>query len=408
MRLTGDRLRNDDTTPGESRTNPTNERAAIGMKESTSFRRAMRWMLVWLISATPAAANDEGAPFDPANSRSWEVPLADLYDVDIEGNMAFAVGYWGVILRSTDQGQTWRVAPTPTQRNLHAVDFHGEKHGWAVGAQGVILRTTDGGESWSLQVAEVDDEFEGRIAIEETLFGVVALSPDTAWAVGDLGVIIHTSDGGATWKRERVPEENFNDTELPDRIFNAIEFSTPESGWITGEFGTLLRSRDAGMTWQGERQLDGAVEDIYLIGMANTGELLSYACGVGGVAIRTQDGGVTWTTLRVPTGAGLYDIAAAGEKVIVVGDRGVIFTSSDAGETWTEPKRPHLFNWLQGADYGPNGVVLVVGENAVILVSNDGGASFERAVVESPKPARERVPVPFLLEKGTQEKPPAK
>ena len=355
------------------------------------FRWSLGWALVWLVAATSAAANEDGAPFEAADSESWEVPLADLFDVDIEGNTAHAVGYWGVVLRSVDGGKTWRIANTPTQRNLHAVDFHGEQHGWAVGAQGIILRTTDGGDTWTRQIAEVDDEFEGRITIEETLFGVVALAPDVAWAVGDLGVIIHTADGGATWKSVRVPEENFNDTELPDRIFNAIEFSTPESGWITGEFGTLLRSQDGGATWQGARELEGAVEDIYLIGMANTGEMLSYACGVGGVAIRTQDGGASWSTLSVPTGAGLYDIAAAGEKVIAVGDRGVIFISSDSGETWSEPERPELFAWLQGADYGPNGVVLVVGEDATILVSTDGGSSFERAIVESPKPARERV-----------------
>ncbi|NNL86893.1 MAG: hypothetical protein HKP27_14620 [Myxococcales bacterium] len=376
------------------------------MKQRMKLERFAVWIALGVAIATPGGAND-GAPFDPADSKSWEVPLADLFDVDMEGSRAYAAGYWGMVLRSLDRGATWNVTQTPVERNLHAIDFADEMHGWAVGAQGVIIRTTDGGDSWVLQIAEVDDEFEGRITIEESLFGVVALSKDVAWAVGDLGVIIHTSDGGTTWQRERVPEENFADTELPDRIFNAIEFSTPESGWITGEFGTLLRSADGGASWQGARQLEGSVEDIYLIGMANAGEQLSFACGVGGVAIRTRDGGKSWSTLSVPTGAGLYDIAASGENVIVVGDRGVIFTSADAGETWRDPKRPQLFNWLQGVDYGENGRVVVVGEKATILFSTDGGASFEKALVESPKAARERQAI-MLLEMGSQEPPPAR
>lgn len=356
-----------------------------------------------ILGISPSQGND--LPFDAADSATWDVPQSDLYDVDLVDDRGYAAGYWGIILRSLDGGLTWNATPTPTQKNLHAIAFADAMHGWAVGAQGAILRTADGGDSWVLQQARVADGLEGDVPVSETFFAVEAISENEVWAVGDLGLIVHSSDSGESWTRVRVPEENFGDDELPDRIFNGVEFSTPTEGWIAGEFGTLLRSRDGGRTWQGERTLEKTANDIYLIGMANATHERSYACGVGGSAVRTEDAGQSWQALPIPTGAGLYDIAASGERVIAVGDRGVIFLSSDSGDTWSEPDSPRLFSWLQGADFGENNRVVVVGEKAAILVSTDGGETFQNSVIESPVAARERTPAIFH-EIGAPHEPP--
>lgn len=334
---------------------------------------------LWLL-AGPAAA------LDPSNSKSWKVPLADLYAVDTDGEAAWAVGYWGTILRSTDSGATWNGVDTPTERNLFAVDFFDGRNGWAVGAQGAILRSTDGGATWSRVVVRVEDEYEGPVTVDVNLFGVSAISPTEVWIVGDLGMILHSVDA-KNWERVVVPEPNFFDDELPDRIFNGVTFTSRTNGWIAGEFGTLLRSRDGGMNWSGERVLEGAIPDIYLMGLDAGADGVGYSNGVGGIMVRTTDDGGTWTTVPVPTGAGLFDVARSGDRVLTVGDRGVIFLSKDGGNTWAEPERPVLFNWLQGAII-TNGHAIIVGERSTILHSSDSGDTFSRAVIESPLPAR--------------------
>jgi photosystem II stability/assembly factor-like uncharacterized protein len=65
--------------------------------------------------------------------------------------------------------------------------------GVVVGGQGpcfgsitTILRTTDGGATWKRQVTG-----PGR-----ALFGVFFTDANTGWAVGDAGVILHTTTGG--------------------------------------------------------------------------------------------------------------------------------------------------------------------------------------------------------------------
>src|SRR6516165_9641939 len=39
--------------------------------------------------------------------------------------------------------------------NLHDIQFAGSRQGWAVGDRGVIWHTSDGGQSWSLQTSSV-------------------------------------------------------------------------------------------------------------------------------------------------------------------------------------------------------------------------------------------------------------
>jgi photosystem II stability/assembly factor-like uncharacterized protein len=313
------------------------------------------------------------------------MPAADLYDVDAHGDLVWAVGYWGTVLRSADAGRTWAYQPTPTDETLHAVSFADESHGWAVGAKGTLLRSQDGGLSWKRLAATVEDEFEGERPLDSPLFDVSAVSAREVWAVGDFGIILHTLNG-TDWDQVRLPEETFADDDIPDRILNAVYFTDRLHGWVIGEFGTTLRTTDGGQTWLGERSLSGAVGDVYLIDVAADGDGAAVAGGVGGVVIETSDGGASWSAAKVPTSAGLFGAALRGPHSLVVGDRGVIFASRDGGKTWFEPERPRVFNWFRAAVYAGDGRAFIVGENGIVLRSTDAGESWTRSAGEEPPP----------------------
>lgn len=349
-----------------------------------------------LLAATLVLATaSPGSDFDPARTDTWQIPEPDLFAVAVDGELAWAVGYWGAVLRSTDGGQTWSYARTPTQATLYDVAFADDRHGWAVGAAGTLLRSTDGGRSWSQSRASVIDPFDGsERPLESSLLGVSAVSATEAWVVGDFGVVLHTRDG-TTWSSLRIPEETFGDDEIPDRIFNAVDFSDRDTGWITGEFGTTLRTSDGGETWLGEREIQGAINDIYLFDIAPNGSGWALAGGVGGVALGSSDGGAAWTELGVPTTAGLFGAAVRGERGVVVGDRGVLLVTRDRGASWQQPERPRSFNWLRGVVFGGDGLALAVGEGGLILRSTDAGDSWERALGHEPPPtAAVSVPEP--------------
>jgi len=345
--------------------------------------RCRRWRAIFCVVAIAASA--AAAEFDPSDTASWIVPQADLYAVEARGDLAWAVGYWGVVLRSTDAGRSWASAPTPTDEALYAVSFADDSNGWAVGANSALLRTTDGGVTWESLGVSLVDEFGDERPLDSSLFDVSAVSANEAWAVGDFGMLLHTRNG-TDWEQTVIAEEIFPDDNLPDRIFNAVDFTDRAHGWIAGEFGTFLRTTDAGETWVGERTLNGAVEDVYLIDMAAKADGTAVAGGIGGVVLATEDGGDNWSTAAVPTSAGLFGTARRASRAIMVGDRGVIFISGDGGRTWSEPERPRLFNWLRGAAFATDGLAYVVGENGIILRSENGGESWHKSAGEEPPP----------------------
>jgi photosystem II stability/assembly factor-like uncharacterized protein len=73
----------------------------------------------------------------------------DFRSVALLDQHVWVVGRPGsIVLHSADHGQTWEVQTTGQSLPLHAVSFADHEHGWAVGELGTILATQDGGKTW--------------------------------------------------------------------------------------------------------------------------------------------------------------------------------------------------------------------------------------------------------------------
>jgi outer membrane protein assembly factor BamB len=104
--------------------------------------------------------------------------------------LALAVGDDGVALIRKPTGE-WTRALTGTGRDLNAIAIARHTHtAWAVGDEGTILRTTDGGQHWSVQSSHTTRHLRAVVAPEES----------RAMVAGDDGMIFETSNGGATWR----------------------------------------------------------------------------------------------------------------------------------------------------------------------------------------------------------------
>src|SRR5262249_52070162 len=88
--------------------------------------------------------------------------------------------------------------PMLADAQLADVTFVDRAHGWAVGDRGVIWHTSDGGRSWALQ----------RSGVDCRLSSVFFLDRRCGWAAGgymqpytqlSVGVVLATSDGGEHW-----------------------------------------------------------------------------------------------------------------------------------------------------------------------------------------------------------------
>lgn len=322
------------------------------------------------------------AELDPAHLATWKLPEANLYAVTARGQSAWAAGYWGTILRSTDGGRSWSQRATPTAKTLFGISFADDANGWAVGADGTILRSQDGGASWAVQTAQIVDEMGDPRPLDMNLFSVAAVSATSAWAVGDLGIVMRTRDG-QTWEQVVFDAATYADDNVLERLLNAVTFTSPNEGWIAGEFATLLRTTDGGETWVGQRQINGAPSDLYLFGLSAAAGGPAAAVGLAGSVLVSSEAGSVWDLRAIDTTAGLFGIAWDGEHGVAAGDRGVIYVSMDGGRTWQEPARPKLYNWLAAVTFANSKEAIVVGERGVVLRSEDGGASWIAAITPS-------------------------
>src|SRR5581483_8810953 len=154
----------------------------------------------------------------------------------------FELGGTGIILRTTDGGDTW-VEQTnytlPQGANaFYAVSFSDANTGTAVGYEnpdGMILRTTDGGNSWARQSSGIGDPFAGL-----NFFGVHFVNSNIGTLVGQEGIILRTTDGGNNWVQQTV-----NTT---DWLY-AVHFSDENHGTAVGFLeGKIVSTTDGGQT----------------------------------------------------------------------------------------------------------------------------------------------------------------
>lgn len=140
---------------------------------------------------------------------------------------AWLVGEFGVILSSSDGGQTFHPQTSPTENSLFGVHFVDAQRGWAVGLEGTLLATTDGGMTWAKQKLEAPQGF--NLALYD-----VDVRGQYGWALGNSGLLYVSSDGGTTWQLMDVAPK------LRSGWFRGVSLLGDGRGYIVGARGLVL------------------------------------------------------------------------------------------------------------------------------------------------------------------------
>lgn len=130
-------------------------------------------------------------------------------------------------------------------RTLHAVCTvsaaqPGSPTAYAVGDGGAVLVSSDRGKSWGFANLGLSPEV---LAVCD--FRCVCAFDSHVWVAGKPGgFVLHSTDRGKTWEVQK--------TELPLPI-NSIQFLTDQVGWMAGELGCIFGTVDGGKTWKIQR-----------------------------------------------------------------------------------------------------------------------------------------------------------
>ena len=191
------------------------------------------------------AGGQQGLVITADDCRQWRIapPATNARILSIAvnaGGVAYAVGGFGTLLKSTDWGKTWQVL-APDWRTLstggaepHLYDAHVAENGevTVVGEFEMVLRSRDGGAHWGLL-------HKGK----RSLFGLKVMDNGNIYAVGQEGVVLKATDNGARWK------ELDSGTKA---ILTGI-WAAPGGKVVASGIHTILFSEDGGLTWQADR-----------------------------------------------------------------------------------------------------------------------------------------------------------
>lgn len=241
------------------------------------------------------------------------------------GKRIVAVGDHGIVLLSDTDGAEFRQARfVPVRSTLTAVCFVDGNTGWAVGHWGIVLRTDDAGENWKVQRSDT--------AVDQPLFSVYFRDKENGWAVGLWSLMIRTGDGGKTWAPVRLPVPPGG--KKADRNLQKIFANRMGTLFVAAEQGLVLKSYD-GESWS---YVNTGYKGSFWTGIVlNNGTIL--VGGLRGTIYRSTDDGRSWKESKTDYKSSITDFTETGGKVLAVGADGTSLESEDNGTSFKGTQR---------------------------------------------------------------------
>lgn len=271
--------------------------------------------------------------------------------------------------------EVWTAQDAGVKDHLTAVQFLDANMGYALGDNGLVLKTSDGGATWAqlYPVAVAGKKLRG-LSFQNALQG---------YAISEQA-LYQTEDGGATWKEVRDFKAQHQDA------LRAVHFLTPVAGFVVGAKG-VYQTLD-GSTWTKvdipqASAVAGAGATAYVVGnhvyrTALTGVFEGVPAS-GAICAPGEDCGAS---VHFPTPQVGWLLAGSGDHFGSV-QTWVIKRTRDGGVTWTDGDPGGqlrklvttigIFSPRVAFATADHGWAVVNGD---FVATQDGGASWQRQV----------------------------
>jgi photosystem II stability/assembly factor-like uncharacterized protein len=294
-------------------------------------------------------------------------------------DIGFAMGNDGLVLKSTDQGESWMDIDALVEGNIMDFDF--------ISADVMVLVSTgifgnaeferfiyfseDGGSSWHASF------------IESGSFNSIHFFNDTIGLVSGAQNILRTVDRGSYWHEVyNITQHGFDYGEISRMNFinDSIGYAIG-TGRVTGENGQilsfLLKTTDAGQSWQPIAEIANWLKTVAFID-ENTGYLADAL-----YSYKTTDGGMSWDTLNH-----LYGVVDFSWPSVDIGytvnrpdayipeatTAFAIGKTTDAGASWTGSYNDGAH--LESVFFLNDTTGFVAGDYSIIMKTTSGGGEI--------------------------------
>jgi len=268
------------------------------------------------------------------------------------GERLVACGEHGVVVLSENAGRTWRQAQVPVSVTLTSLAFADARAGWAVGHLGTVLRTDDGGQTWQ----HVFDGTRAPQPVTDPLMQVALRGDGSLVAVGAYGLALASRDGGRAWQSiaPGLPNpENYS-------LYGYVERGGEQ--WLFGEQGFMLRAE------KGDFRPVQAPSPATLFGGLALRDGTLLLAGLRGKVLRSAAPGADLEAISTPVDASLFaGVQQDDGAVVLAGAAGQLLASRDAGETFKLLPLPARFPF-SGIVAAPDRALVLVGQRGLLRV----------------------------------------
>jgi photosystem II stability/assembly factor-like uncharacterized protein len=353
----------------------------------------------------------------------------------IDAKTAWAVGEWGTLIHTRDGGATWedesltidlghamfvwlsmqdqervrndeKVYEDVGLNNVFCLPAP-SRMCWIVGEFGYIFWSDDDGETWnrgeilgSVRTDPIEfpyNEIEIKPADRERLREFANQIVDSA----HLNVLI---DPYASAKEIAA----MGGKDDPSELFDVLSARLDETRSILEDAGIMsdrLRMPNK-PPWDFEdfldddptfldRYLEGrkaatpqirvsVIQNPYLFTVRFKDESHGLISGLGGVILRSGDGGRSWSYELTDRKQALFSVAAVDGRAIAVGEKGFIRVSADGGDRWGVPPAdsfPTVFTFMRDIAFDSQRLTgLIVGQQGKIMRSKDAGKTWTQVL----------------------------
>jgi photosystem II stability/assembly factor-like uncharacterized protein len=353
----------------------------------------------------------------------------------IDKDTAWAIGEWGTRIKTEDGGQNW-VDHSFTVDEKHPMfqwlsPFEQERvregqtvyedvslndvscmrapstRCWLIGEFGYIFYSEDSGKTW------LRSNIEGSREIEPIKLGYNEIEFDQKYVAGleSFAKVIATEahlnvaiESVATDREIEV----FGKAEDPMELFEILEARSMEVRTVledSGLPGERVRMRGQ-PPWDFEDYLDEdpqflsryldtrrhefpgvkvrVIQNPILFTVRFRDDLNGLISGLGGVVLRTSDGGQNWAYSKLDQTMAVFSVGAVDGRALAIGEKGLVRVSTDEGTSWSIPAEgtfPTIYTYLRDIEFDSSGKVgFIVGQTGQILKSSDAGFQWRQVL----------------------------
>lgn len=294
----------------------TDSETTINMLNTLALRLsliAITLMILPLQASLPDRLNQPAPMSDAAHS----VLLTDITRVQ---DRLLAIGDFGVVLYSDNEGIDWQQANVPVTTLLTSIYFSSETVGWISGHDGVLLRSDNAGKDWQLHL-DGNQIHELKINHYQAQLDALTASDRESDPLLEDDLLFALEDA------------EFYQEEGPVNPLLQVWFQDSQVGFLLGAYGLALRTQDGGNTWVVMSDDLPNPDQFHLNAITAQADSLVIA-GEAGLLMKSDDQGESWYALPSPYTGSFFDVVSHQQSLFVLGLRGHLFRSDDGGFDW--------------------------------------------------------------------------